>query len=225
LDGIIIFGGSFNKSTDLYEYGLSNIGVLSFYNDSNQRSDLGVSTSGNMLTFNDNTIITEANLDNSVSDLGYYKNNGGANLDLGNYNIVRVQNIEFGVDNGNALAINDDNIEYNGSIMMTAANVNDYVTGGGSGGWVNTATSSLSMANYQINNISELDFGPGKVVTPDSANNLTYNNEMVVVRPKLQPTYDLADGATISMGKIRLHFPQLQFQTAILIFQDHFNWF
>ena len=137
-----------------------------------------------------------------------------------NVSSIEITQINFGSD---TLAVNDDNIEYNGSIMMTAANVNDYVTGGGSGGWVNTATSSLSMANYQINNISELDFGPGKVVTPDSANNLTYKNEMVVVRPKLQPTYDLADGATISMGNNTITLPPVTIPNSDINFSGSFQ--
>lgn len=92
-----------------------------------------------------------------------------------------------------------DALTFNGSVMVTAANIEDYVSGGG-GGWVSTATSNLDMANYEINSLSSIDFGSGKDVGVDSANNLIYKQSLVVTRSQLQPTYSIADGASILMA-------------------------
>lgn len=109
-------------------------------------------------------------------------------LDINNNYLKDIQYLEF--FNGGSLRMDpDDNLLYQDDIVVTSANINQYITEA-SGGWISTAESNLNMGTYSI------DFGSGSVnlgtgaifprsqlgLTADISGGLTFGGQEVLVR-------------------------------------------
>jgi hypothetical protein len=103
-----------------------------------------------------------------------------SNCDLANNPVKNVQYVSF---NGAGTLDCDlqDNLTYNSDIVVTAANVQNYVD---QHDWTPTAASDLNMADYSVVNAKSFQFNGASqaVLNVDTSDNLVYNNELIVAR-------------------------------------------
>lgn len=118
-------------------------------------------------------------------------------LDMNNNYIKDVQNIQF--YNAPALQIDlTNNLEYNGAIVVTASNIDNYIT---QASWQPNAGSNLNMGQYDINlSTGGINLDTGKIYFQDTnsltvdGENLEYNGESVLtVKPQAVGSYPWTD--------------------------------
>ena len=74
------------------------------------------------------------------------------------------------------------------SVVLTDTNYESYITFPPDAGFVDTANANLNMSNFQLNNVSSLDFGGSTALTVDGSDDLTFNSQ-VVLRADNYETY------------------------------------
>ena len=166
---------------DLYNRDMTNVNSISFYNQSNGTATINSNVGGTAITFNDSALITDATLDSSVDALGYFKNNSGANLDMGNYNIIHIQGLQFWTPSNpnlpHQIAVSNGVLQADGYDILTSNNIGGYT------GWANgIAQSTISMAGENLQGVSDITFSNTVSLTTDTDGFLTYGGNEIVTR-------------------------------------------
>jgi hypothetical protein len=121
-----------------------------------------------------------------------------------NNEIQNVSVVNFG--SSNELNVSSSNLQYNGDVVITSSNIDEYIE---QINWSGDATSSLSMNHYDINNASTVQIGNVNTIQVNDNFDLTVNQNKIITQSQ-----DIADSETRALTEYIPNSPAIMNGTA-----------